>query len=193
MANKVELLQEQDKIVFRDKKYQEKLIAQQEKLNEAITQYNASVDAGENAEQIKAQIVLIQNDIQAISESGLPSQVNNASKALISDGNQTGWQFVQGHNDFADTGRALIAGDSVFFTLATEQTCTYPARIAKRDPIIIENDEESLANLIAHLPNDANYTIKGRNNTMIANDTVVIEPGEKFAIQAISNLIAKVI
>ena len=109
MATKVGLLTEADLIVFRDKKYQEKLIAQQNKLNEAITQYNAAVDAGENAEQVLSTIAeeytahinaingligsaqAIKDGTQAISESGLPAQAGNENKSLVTDGTQTSW------------------------------------------------------------------------------------------------------
>ncbi|WDE07297.1 hypothetical protein SG34_010610 [Thalassomonas viridans] len=177
--------------VVGEKKHPQKIQRTQLKLNECIAQFNAQVQAGEDASNILAQIQTELSNAQQLTQSGLPTQTDQKNKAFVSDGVTANWQYAQGYSAFETTGRLLVAGDNVFFSLSTEQTCSYPANIVQRQPIKVGNNLKSLADLILSLPSNATYTIEGKEN-MTPGDTLRVKPGESFMIQGISSTTATV-
>lgn len=198
MAEPVEQLPTNFSANDRGGEYLDKLKALFSKQNELISLFNSQTQAGEDAATIKAQIEQLQTDIinevtqirdetAAISESGLPSQLNNAHKALTTDGSTFGWAHTNGFNRVASAHFSLIAGDRVLVTASgSDVPATLPENGSPLDPFLIVNDDTSTANVIVTVPFTAPYTIDGDKVTVNAGDGITVPPGQRVFLQFLS-------
>jgi len=167
--------------------YLAKLKQLSDAVDAAITQYNTQVQAANDAQNYKTAIEQLQSNIQAISESGLPSQSGHANKALVSNGTATAWLHLSGYNRHEIGAFEVNAGDRVFVQITEETICIAPESVWLFDPLLIHNSKASSHNLIFTIPADATYVIASPESkpNAVAGDTIIIPPGRRLSLQCL--------